>query len=375
MAHREQTTPQRDCQRRVDNESGTGGNSVAMETSCKLKPMQDMDIERRLEGNTEHFTTNERIVQTKTNDILARMFNHEPLLYVELNVAICDVDGKFSLYTLFRIMQEIAETGLNQLLDFICAQEGNERLVFLSTPLLVLELCCSSSAVVRRVISYPGIVTTMQEIIEENIGTVLQWLSRPYTHMDDIQIVTCTTIRYTIQLVGKFMPFLTQKKGLLAWWTARITQYLDTAREAWRSALVSSPLHMLCGTLLYVNEAKCDLEKNGNIRQPFDVIGAMNHGAYYGVFCSSLKCSVMAWRDGVLPHCSRCMLARYCSRECQKYHWKHGHQKNCWKKGRWVSSIPTCTLIARFMRPTWGPSGADRIQVGPMLAPWTLLSG
>ena len=25
--------------------------------------------------------------------------------------------------------------------------------------------------------------------------------------------------------------------------------------------------------------------------------------------------------------------------------------------------------------PTWGPSGADRTQVGPMLAPWTLLSG
>ena len=32
-------------------------------------------------------------------------------------------------------------------------------------------------------------------------------------------------------------------------------------------------------------------------------------------------------------------------------------------------------LIARFMGPTWGPSGADSTQVGPMLAPWTLLSG
>ena len=27
------------------------------------------------------------------------------------------------------------------------------------------------------------------------------------------------------------------------------------------------------------------------------------------------------------------------------------------------------------MGPTWGPSGADRTQVAPMLAPWTLLSG
>ena len=33
------------------------------------------------------------------------------------------------------------------------------------------------------------------------------------------------------------------------------------------------------------------------------------------------------------------------------------------------------TLIARFMGPTWGPSGSGRTQVGPMLAPWTLLSG
>ena len=32
-------------------------------------------------------------------------------------------------------------------------------------------------------------------------------------------------------------------------------------------------------------------------------------------------------------------------------------------------------LVARFMWPTWDPSGADRTQVGPMLAPRTLLSG
>ena len=30
--------------------------------------------------------------------------------------------------------------------------------------------------------------------------------------------------------------------------------------------------------------------------------------------------------------------------------------------------------IASFMGPTWGPPGADRTQLGPMLATWTLLS-
>ena len=31
--------------------------------------------------------------------------------------------------------------------------------------------------------------------------------------------------------------------------------------------------------------------------------------------------------------------------------------------------------IAKFMGPTWGPPGSCRPQIGPMLAPWTLLSG
>ena len=52
---------------------------------------------------------------------------------------------------------------------------------------------------------------------------------------------------------------------------------------------------------------------------------------------------------------------------------------------RWVTSMESSaatlmifekgSLIARFMGLTWGPSRADRTHVGPMLAPWTLLSG
>ena len=46
--------------------------------------------------------------------------------------------------------------------------------------------------------------------------------------------------------------------------------------------------------------------------------------------------------------------------QTNKHQWRH------W----WIQ-----TLIARFVGPTWGPSGADSTQVGPMSAPWTLLSG
>ena len=36
--------------------------------------------------------------------------------------------------------------------------------------------------------------------------------------------------------------------------------------------------------------------------------------------------------------------------------------------------IPKLPQIARFMGSTWGPPGSCRPQMGPMLAPWTLLS-
>ena len=34
-----------------------------------------------------------------------------------------------------------------------------------------------------------------------------------------------------------------------------------------------------------------------------------------------------------------------------------------------------CSQIAKFTGPTWGPPGSCRPQMGPMLVPWTLLSG
>ena len=44
-------------------------------------------------------------------------------------------------------------------------------------------------------------------------------------------------------------------------------------------------------------------------------------------------------------------------------------------KRRLGLKLELASLRARFMGPTWSPSGADRTQVGSMLALWTLLSG
>ena len=48
------------------------------------------------------------------------------------------------------------------------------------------------------------------------------------------------------------------------------------------------------------------------------------------------------------------------------------HTAYTWDILSWLLvKLPRTPLIARFMGPTWGPSGADRTQVGPMLTRWT----
>ena len=46
----------------------------------------------------------------------------------------------------------------------------------------------------------------------------------------------------------------------------------------------------------------------------------------------------------------------------------------CWIYTYWTA-LHRLSPDSKRMGPTWAPHGDDRIQVGPMLAPWTLLSG
>ncbi len=56
---------------------------------------------------------------------------------------------------------------------------------------------------------------------------------------------------------------------------------------------------------------------------------ASGMGEEYMVFCSSPECRKQELTDKMLKHCGQCMLARYCSPECQRFHWKNGHRKCC----------------------------------------------
>ena len=68
----------------------------------------------------------------------------------------------------------------------------------------------------------------------------------------------------------------------------------------------------------------------------------------------------------------------------EKYNWiiwttftleMYGGSEAAATNRRYDCVITKCTQIARFMGPIWGPPGSCRPQMGPMLAPWILLSG
>ena len=289
---------------------------------------RDSNIQIRLHGHVEHFDTNAYAVWSKTNEVLTKVLTGEPLFGIELTFMLqVAKEDSFWRKALWRTFQCVSETGLQELLNHTSKQHGPQRLVSLGVPLLLLEGCCSSSAVVKRVVAYPGIVKLIQKIIETNLGTIWQF-SRWMCEQD---YITCMVVTYALFLVGKFMSFPKKLKTLLPWWNNHVSRFTDAALKFSQSPTTPEAFHTWCYSFLFINDAKCTIE-DGTIREPFEVIRNLNRSGYYGVFCSSLKCSVLVDRDGLLPHCGRCMLARYCSRQCQRDHWKQGHKEQCWKR-------------------------------------------
>ena len=80
--------------------------------------------------------------------------------------------------------------------------------------------------------------------------------------------------------------------------------------------------------------------------------------------CSSVYCGP--------PHPSRRIMVGGRSRQPKRPVWKRRFHAitSSYRTDQWV-----ITQISKFMGPIWSPPGSCRPLMGPMLAPWTLLSG
>ena len=118
------------------------------------------------------------------------------------------------------------------------------------------------------------------------------------------------------------------------------------------------------------------LNKSGNYRPAhYDEMMAVPWWIHWsGAYVIRYAAMYYPYRLCSFQHWKLCVISREISAIMRKV--MPGQQNiihNNWYPEK--PSLGKATLIARFMGPTWGPSGTDRTQVGPMLAPWTLLSG
>ena len=88
------------------------------------------------------------------------------------------------------------------------------------------------------------------------------------------------------------------------------------------------------------------------------------------VFYRAFPCSVFLWLPTHPCHVYVLANSMWCPDSCPSL--TAGIVDRSITTGKGSAGLP---LIARFMGPTWGPSGAARTHVGPMMAPWTLLAG
>ena len=84
-----------------------------------------------------------------------------------------------------------------------------------------------------------------------------------------------------------------------------------------------------------------------------------------------ITCVQVWWEYWRWSHCGRAGMASSLGHP----DWLLFVNYRCWAAEPHRYVFNKTSLIAKFMGPTWDPPGDDRPQVGPMLAPWTLLSG
>ena len=107
----------------------------------------------------------------------------------------------------------------------------------------------------------------------------------------------------------------------------------------------------------------------------FKIFHQQKQSLPYTPFSRASECLVVNCVQTENTHSLSCHLIRWIYQLLKWYLKKNCHQ--AWIRIMLIGTGDGHRLLslAMLMGTTWGPSGADRIQVGPMLAPWTLLSG
>ena len=204
-----------------------------------------------------------------------------------------------------------------------------------------------------------GIPWTVWKHYAEKYFMTSEWYSFKFT---DPFILTIL-VYYTHDILthcGLVMPYLHGDKDLHQHWFRLLmvsSQYFNFDFSFMSNFIVSARAAILC-----------DVVENYALKLLLDLPGANELSIWKVIWSGFISCCNILYLV-LIHHCCvycRWLVLWYCQTAC--------FVGLSFKVLRFSETSVSRALIARFMGPKSGPSGADKTQVGPMLAPWTLLS-
>ena len=183
-------------------------------------------------------------------------------------------------------------------------------------------------------------IVPMAEACVKNINTNLQQPDLAWDYSLKLSMRVLIIFRKLVPFTKYSQPLISFLKSYTAFddMVIRINDFLR--KNPHRKSHDATPQLCMIKRLIYLLNDVLDKVTTKSYEYGPDqmehVVRLTNVGGLYMVFCSSPMCSKFCDRNKVFMHCGQCQLSRYCSRECQSFHWRNGHRESCLKLKRKV---------------------------------------
>ena len=236
-----------------------------------------------------------------------------------------------------RVHQIVSEMGLDELVTMLAECPCGELLHW-SFLLSILSHLLTSRAAIKRLVKAKNVMRKITIIFNNSFWVWIHTRVDNYKDLENTIRISIYILQYCALVMkpdAEFWHDLCQCIDLTRAFSWGNNFKVEKERNCWQMKVLQF-IHILQTVHIYSLHLGHKMRKHYRLTKfapiPKDCGARLEMQLSikkYMVFCSSPKCDKSVHKDGVFRHCSQCMLSRYCSTACQKYHWTHGHRDSC----------------------------------------------
>lgn len=260
----------------------------------------------------------------------------------------------------FHIAQTLCERSLEEIFRLFIRED---ELLHVHTLICCFDYCLSTSAAVKYVLRFKGDYSWIQ-LLE---GRFTLFMQNHFDCPDEEGTFILGILSRILHIFTKCLPFVNHSEELQDIFSnLLIIRSLETdierrlkadpafraTEKGRRTFMIMTQMRALNKMMGLINSGTPMGYEKGMLHERVSVC---NPGYRYYVFCSNPRCRYINVRDRYMAHCGDCLLTRYCTKKCQKLHWKNGHKENC-------LSLKNKKTLIHYLSPRLNPSrkGLDK---------------